>query len=358
MTTLPWEGRTALVTGGTGFIGGALVRRLAALGARVIVPTRDRSRVATGDQGGVRHVLTRLDDATDLVRQMDGISVLFNFVYDFRRSASENVALHETVANACAAARVPMLVQASSIAVYDGWPTQDVDETAPSDGPGHEYKRAKRMIEQAVERRVTVGDFDAAILQPAIVYGPGSLQWVDALVERMLGGTLVLPENLTGLCNGIFIDDVVEAFIAAAGLERGDAERFIVSGPRPFLWRDLLTAYAETCGAQVRFEGEAPDAPPPSAPIAPPSAMSGLVRRASAIVADRIGADRLDRLRGAVMRLRPGGHVWRPVAENPRLYLSRGIASIEKLRARFYVPQIDPDEGLARTQDYIRSKYR
>jgi len=357
MTAQTWAGRTAFVTGGTGFIGGALVRRLTALGANVIVPTRDRSRIGT-DGAGIRYVSARLGDAADLARQMDGVSAVFNLAHDFRRSIDENVALYATVADACAAARVPMLVQASSIAVYDGWPSESVDEGSPCDAPGHDYKQAKRAIERDIERRVAAGAFDAVILQPTIVYGPGSPQWVDALVERMRGGTLILPENLTGLCNGIYIDDLIAAFIAAADLERGGAERFIVSGPKPFPWRDLFIAYAEACGAQVRFEGAAPVAPPPTTTGAGPSLVSALLRRASALAADTLGTARLERLRGAVLRLRPGSRIYRPVAENPRLFLSTGVASIDKLRERLTAPAISPNEGLARTQDYIRAKYR
>jgi len=355
--TASWEGRTAFVTGGTGFIGGALVRRLADLGAQVIVPTRDCSRIGT-DKAGIRYVSARAGDAKSLAAHMSGVSAVFNLAYDFRRSASENVALAASVAAACHEARVPMLVQASSIAVYDDWPTGDLDETSPCDGPGHEYKQAKRQIERDIERRVMAGDFDAMILQPTIVYGPGSPQWVDALVERMAGGTLILPENLSGLCNGVYIDDVVGAFIAAAGMERGGAERFIVSGPEPFPWRDLFLAYADACGAEVRFEGQAPDMPPPAAPGANPSLASAIARRAGAMASDVLGTARLERLRGTVMRLRPGGRVWRPVAENPRLFLSHGISSIEKLRAHLYTPAIGAEDGLARTAEYIRAKYR
>lgn len=348
---MSWQGLTALVTGGTGFIGGALANRLAELGAHVIVPTRDRARI--GKSG---HPLIRYIPPSETQAALVGVSAVFNLAYDFRRSAQENIALYEAVADACTAAKVPMLVQASSIAVYDGWPLENVAEASPCDAPGHDYKIAKRAIERDIEKRVKAGQFDAVILQPTIVYGPGSPQWVDALVEKMAGGTVILPIGDDGLCNGLYIDDLVAAFIAAAELERGGAERFIVSGPKPFAWNALFTAYAEGCGAQVRHEQTAPYVPSaPSAP-APPSQLAALVKRMSAILASLIGTARLERLRTRVMAMKPGPRIFRPAAENPRLYLSHGVASTDKMRAGLYVPQISPEEGLARTVAYIRAK--
>jgi nucleoside-diphosphate-sugar epimerase len=344
-----WQGRAALVTGGTGFIGGALVARLAELGAQVIVPTRNRARIGKSGHPHVRHI-----HSADMVAALAEVSAVFNLAYDFRRSAEENMALYAKTADACAAAKVPMLVQASSIAVYDDWPVRDVTEASPCDGPGHDYKIAKRAIERDIAARVSAGQFDAVILQPTIVYGPGSAQWVDALVEKMAGGSVILPENGDGLCNGLYIDDLVNAFIAAAGLERGNAERFIVSGPQPFLWNTLFTSYAEACGAEILYEKVVPYVP--SAPR-PSSRLSALVRYASATAAGLIGTARLEALRARLMALKPGPRIFMPASDNPRLYLSRGIASTEKMRAQLHQPQIGAEEGLRRTQAYIRAKY-
>lgn len=349
MSALPWAGRTALVTGGTGFIGGALVTRLAELGAKVIVPTRDRTLIGKSGHLHVRYV-----SSADMAQSLAGVSAVFNLAYDFRRSAKDNIALYTKVADACAAAKVPMLVQASSIAVYDDWPVKDVTEASPCDGPGHDYKIAKRAVELDIEARVAAGQFDAVILQPTIVYGPGSSQWVDALVEKMAGGVAVLPENGDGLCNGLYIDDLVNAFIMAANLERGNAERFIISGPQPFLWNALFAAYAEACGARLGYEKVAPYVP--SAP-APPSKLSALVKYASATAAGVIGTARLEKIRTRVMAMKPGDRVFMPAADNPRLYLSRGVASIEKMREHLYTPGVGAEEGLGRTQAYIREKY-
>lgn len=345
---MSWQGRSVVVTGGTGFIGGALAARLVELGAQVIVPTRDKRRIGRGS-GAIRYIAAR-----DMAAALPGVSALFNLAYDFRRSAEENIALYAKTADACAAAKVPMLVQASSIAVYDDWPLGDVTEASPCDAPGHDYKVAKRAIERDIEARVSAGQFDAVILQPTIVYGPGSPQWADALAEKMAGGTLILPDRDDGLCNGLYIDDLVSAFIAAAELKRGGAKRFIVSGPDAFPWNRLLGAYAEACGASVRHEPTAPYMPRPAAK---PSALSVLVKRASAIAASLIGTARLERLRGWAMARKPGPRIWRPAAENPKLFLGTGVAHSDTMRARLFVPQVGAEDGIARTAAYIRAKY-
>lgn len=344
---MSWQGRSVVVTGGTGFIGGALSNQLAELGAQVIVPTRDKSRI--GDVGPIRYIAAR-----DLAGVLPGTSALFNLAYDFRRSAADNIALYATTADACATAKVSMLVQASSIAVYDDWPLGDVTEASPCDAPGHDYKLAKRAIERDIERRVGEGQFDAVILQPTIVYGPGSPQWAEALAEKMAGGTLVLPDRDDGLCNGLYIDDLVNAFVAAGERTSGGAERFIISGPEVFPWNRMLSAYAEACGAEVRREAVAPYAP--SAPK-PPSALSMLVQRTSALAASLIGTARLERLRAWVMARKPGPRIWRPAAENPKLFLGTGVARTDTMRARLYVPQVSAEEGLARTCTALRAKY-
>jgi nucleoside-diphosphate-sugar epimerase len=355
-TAASWQNRTAVITGGTGFIGAAIARKLVALGATVIVPTRNGRKLASSSPNNIRYVAARLTDTTQLTALLNGADVLFNLAYDFRRSVAENIALYTAIADSCATARIPMLVQASSIAVYDGWPSEDINENSPCDGPGHEYKIAKRAIERDVIRRVSSGAFDAAILQPTIVYGPGSPQWTDALAERMHNGSVILPEGIRGLCNGVYIDDVVDAFIAAATLKPGGGRRFIVSGPRPFPWADLFAAYADASGASCRYEPAAPYQPTAQSVSGRQSIGSALAKRISAALAERIGTANLARLRSHIMRLRPGASIYRPVGEQPRLFHARGIASIAA-STHLHTPCITPEQGLKLTQDYIRAKY-
>ena len=237
-----------------------------------------------------------------------GTDTLFNLAYDVRRSGEANMALYRAIADAAAKVGVRRFIHASSIAVYDGWLTEDLDENSPSDGPGSAYKMAKRAMERDLEARVGGGDFDAAIIQPVNVYGPFSAMWTDAIVERIRAGGLALPRGFDGLNNGVYVDDLVDAFIAAGDLSHGGARRFIVAGPAPIPWTEMFAAYAQGCGRTVEFEdwqpaSEAPERAPGLA-HALKRALSGLAMQASALLASRIGTSRVKALRARLSAFR------------------------------------------------------
>ncbi|MFP3380520.1 hypothetical protein SB767_29820, partial [Bacillus sp. SIMBA_069] len=96
--------------------------------------------------------------------------------------------------------------------VYDDWPKGSVSESAPMDRPGGSpYRRAKI----AMERRLMAGKLPAAILQPTIVWGAGSSLWTDGFAEALLAGAVLVPEP-EGLCQGVYVEDVVQACLRAA----------------------------------------------------------------------------------------------------------------------------------------------
>jgi nucleoside-diphosphate-sugar epimerase len=359
-------GRAVLVTGATGFIGARLVEMLAGEKARITVAVRNLKRAARIARFDVRLVATELGKASDLDALTRGQEIVFSLAYDLERSGAANVAVHRSIADACARNGVGRFVHLSSIAVYDDWPSGSLDETSSRDGPGSEYKRAKRAMEIDLAERASGGTLASIVLQPTIVYGPFSNLWTDRLVERFLIGKVELPRDGLGSCNGVYVDDVVDALIAAACANNANADAYIISGAAPFEWRALFAAYSQALGRGLEY-GD-----PPAGLEKSPSALAALKADPLAIarwpplhwllgvLRDRLGEERIERLRARVIaaRARGGALVYRPADEDQRLYLSRGSCSIDKARRDLdFAPAFRPGEGLRRTQDYIRWRY-
>ena len=233
-------GRRVFVTGANGFIGRHLVSALDRAGADVTVLSRTRP----GTTGPVRTIVGDLTDATLLEAGLQNQEIVFHLAYDGRATAAANLAAFDTLCVASEKARVGRIVQTSSIVVYDGWPDGDLDEASSMDRPGGSgYRQAK--IE--MERRLMAGPLPAAILQPTLVYGPGSAFWTEQFLEWLSIGDVALPTP-EGHCHGIYVDDLVQALLCAATLPDLARERFIVSGAGPFAWSRLLEGYAQIAG--------------------------------------------------------------------------------------------------------------
>jgi uncharacterized protein YbjT (DUF2867 family) len=223
--------RLITVFGGTGFIGRHLVYRLAARGARVLVPSRNPSRgnhlQPMGRVGQI--VVERIDLGSDqgLARALAGASGVVNLIgilHESRRQRFEEVqgAWPGRIAGAAAAAGIERMVQLSAIGA---------DAESPS-----AYARSKA----AGERRVREALPSATILRPSIVVGPEDsffnrfaemARWLPALPLIGGGETRFQP---------VYVGDVADAIVA--GLERPETagQTFELGGPQVYSFAELM----------------------------------------------------------------------------------------------------------------------
>jgi nucleoside-diphosphate-sugar epimerase len=340
-------GRRVFVTGANGFIGRRLVDALDQAGAKVT--SLQRSRGAKRG-ASVRAIVGDLNDTALLETGLREQEIVFHLAYDGRAPAAANLAAFDSVLAASAKAGVNRIVHTSSIVVYDGWPNGDLDETGSMSRPGGSgYRQAK--IE--MERRLMSGSIPAAILQPTIVYGPGSALWTEQFIEWLTVGDIVLPTP-EGHCSGLFVDDLVQALFRAATLPDLGQERFIVSGSEPFPWSRLLEGYARIVGSgSVRHVpvnelisrlGTEPD---------DEHADEGPSPIASIHVAGRkiLGRERFERLiRLTKRRLARGGSMY-PDQHLLGVFSATGKCSIRQARERLgFEPEFDLAKGLAATE--------
>lgn len=349
-----WAGRHVFVTGATGFIGRRLVHALNRAGAEVTVLTRSRASLASLPQA-VRAKIGSMTDTAAMAKALAGQELVFNLAYDVRATAAENLAAFDVLLETCRKAGVKRIVHTSSIVVYDAWPGTDCDETGTMERPGGSpYRQAKI----AMERRLMAGTLPTAILQPTIVWGPGSSLWTDGFARALLAGGVVIPSP-EGICNGVFVDDLVQACMKAALVPGLGQERFVISGAEPFPWSALVDGYAAVLG--TRGATRVPAAEIEKA-LGPKPAEDGAdhapsaAARISAIGRQLIGHRRFEALVAfAKSKLSRGGVLY-PNHHLFEEYMGRGHCHIDRARSRLgYAPEFDLAKGLEATASHLKA---
>jgi nucleoside-diphosphate-sugar epimerase len=212
---------TALVTGGGGFLGGAIVRRLVARGDSV----RSLSRGDYPDLRalGVAQVRGDLADPDALARAVDGCSVVFHVAAkaglwgpyaEYRRS---NVEGTRNVIAACRARGVRRLVYTSSPSVvFDGRDMEGVDESVPYPRRHHAAYPATKAEAERLVLAADGAELATVALRPHLIWGPGDNHLLPRLAARARAGRLRRVGGRGKLVDSTYIDDAAEAHLNAA----------------------------------------------------------------------------------------------------------------------------------------------
>jgi len=245
----------ALVTGASGFIGGAVARTLLAKGVGVRVLLRPGTTPNLPDDAAVDVVTGDLRDATSVLCAAAGCSAIFHAgaLYSFTADRAE---LHATnvggTRNVIAAARAvgARLVYTSSISTIGGMrdgaipdERQDAGDVAP--GP---YKESKWQAERLVRGEVTRG-LDALIVNPTFPIGWGDVKPTPtgALIRDFLHGRI--PAYVDTGMNVVDVDDVADGHWLA--FERGQRGQRYILGNANVTMRELLELLAQVSGRRA-----------------------------------------------------------------------------------------------------------
>jgi len=224
-----------LVTGASGMLGAGVARALLHRGDEVMLLQRRRSEVDTAQ------VLGDVADPDVVARAVTGCEVVVHLaakgdvVGPWAEYAHANVTGTRTVVRACQAAGVRRLVNVSSPSVaHAGRALVGVGAGAadPQWARGH-YARSKALAEQAA---LAADSADLAVLsvRPHLVWGPGDTQLVGRIVARAAAGRLPIIATGAALIDTTYVDNAVEALIAAVdGVVHGQALVVSNGEPRP-----------------------------------------------------------------------------------------------------------------------------
>jgi nucleoside-diphosphate-sugar epimerase len=257
------------VTGGSGFIGGALIARLVAEGRPVRALARSDHAAAKVEALGAEAVRGDLGDRDSLAAGAAGCATAFHLAAhlgewgpweDFERG---NVEGTRNVLAACEAAGVKRFVHCGTeAALMAGEPLVHVDETAPlrpdSKAP---YPSTKAKAELAVREASREG-FETVAMRPRFVWGKGDTTLLPEMVKTVEAGKFAWIGGGLNVTDTAHVDNVVEGLVLCAETGRPGEAYFITDG-KPVVFRDFVTAMLETQGV------EAPDRSLPAWTAAP-----------------------------------------------------------------------------------------
>jgi nucleoside-diphosphate-sugar epimerase len=245
---------TAFVTGGSGFIGGALVRRLVADGWTVRALARSDASAKTVRERGAEPVRGDLDDVGAMAAGAAGCEVAFHcaaHLGDWGRREDFERGNVQGTRNALAAARqagVRRFVHVGTeAALLAGQPLIEVDERAPLrfDSPAL-YSSTKARAEEAVIEANQNG-LETVVVRPRFVWGRGDTTLLPVMTEMARSGRFAWIGGGRHRTSTTHVDNVVHGLLLAA--ERGAAGGvYFVTDGEPVVFRDFVTRLLATQG--------------------------------------------------------------------------------------------------------------
>jgi len=212
-----------LVTGGTGFTGKALVKRLLDEGHQVVaLDYKEGLRTQDLRDWGAEVVLGCVTDKETVKRCMEGVEVVHHLAAAFReldvpKNYYREVNLDGTrnVLEAAFEQKVKKFIYCSTCGVHGNIDHPPAGEDAPIQ-PADYYQKIKKGMQ-------------TVILRPAAIYGPGDPERFLMIFNRVARGTFPMFGNGKTLYHPLYIDNLIDAFMLAMEDGKGDGEAYLIA---------------------------------------------------------------------------------------------------------------------------------
>lgn len=246
-----------LVTGGGGFLGGAIVDQALARG--YAVRSFSRGRYPELAARGVETISGEIAEPGAVQDAVDGCDAVIHVAAKtgvwgpYRAYYQANVAGTKNVVAACRKAGVQKLVHTSTPSVvFRGRDEEGVDERATYAGRYLcHYPKTKAEAERIV-LDADGNELNTVALRPHLIWGPGDTNLTKRVLERGRAGKLALVGDGTNLVDATYVDNAAEAHLLA--LDRLGAGRtcngqvYFITNGEPWPIGKLLNEILEAGG--------------------------------------------------------------------------------------------------------------
>jgi len=244
-----------VVTGASGFIGRAVVERLASAEHRVLALVRAMPKAPlphgvdvfeTGDLASFADWPRALEGADGLVHSA---AIAHRSVRDERLLDEVNIVVTENAARAAAAAKA-RFVFLSSVKVHGEETSARCFRARDGFAPQDAYARAKVAAERAI---AGVPDLSSTVLRPPLVYGPGVKANFRALMSAVARGVPLPLASVDNRRSLLYVGNLADAITRCLESAQAGGRTYLVSDGTPLATPELCRALGNALGRPARL---------------------------------------------------------------------------------------------------------
>jgi dihydroflavonol-4-reductase len=249
----------AFVTGGTGFVGGVVCRKLRERGDEVVALVRTPAKAGQLRELGCEIVSGDLGDEDVIRKAVVGCDAVFHVAAWYEVGIPEsakpamfdaNVKGTERVLDAAIDAGVGRIVYVSTVGVFGDTKGRVVDETFEREPTGFMsyYEETKFYAHELAKDRIAKGA-PIVIVQPGGIYGPNDPSVIGTLIGMIRRFGLPFMVFPDGGFNFVYVEDVADGILLA--YDKGRLGESYVLGGQIVSMREALERILRACGKKV-----------------------------------------------------------------------------------------------------------
>ncbi len=248
-----------LVTGGTGFTGKALVRRLLDEKHQVVaLDYKEGLKTAELREWGAEVIIGSVTDPEVVNRCMQGVECVQHLAAAFRELNVDdsyyrhvNVEGTRNVLEAALHAGVRKFVYCSTCGVHGNVDHPPAGEDAPIQ-PADYYQRTKYEAEPVALDYIAKG-LPVVILRPAAIYGPGDPERFYMIFKRVASGRFPMFGSGRTLYHPLYVENLVDAHMLAMEPGKGVGEAYLIADENYYAIEDIVREVGRALDVEVEI---------------------------------------------------------------------------------------------------------